>query len=63
MQTRLGSHVTVATAPIRPLAWELPYAARGALEKAKRQTTTTKNTLKKAIRMLWNKQDRLTIKP
>ena len=38
-----------ATAPIGPLAWEPPYAARAALEKAKRQkqkkktkkTTTT----------------------
>ena len=27
----------VATAPIRPLAWGPPYAAGGALEKAKRQ--------------------------
>ena len=27
----------VATAPIRPLAWEPPYAAEAALEKAKRQ--------------------------
>ena len=26
-----------ATAPIRPLAWEPPYAAGAALEKAKRQ--------------------------
>jgi len=26
----------VATAPIRPLAWELPYAEEAALEKAKR---------------------------
>ena len=26
-----------ATAPIRPLAWESPYAMRVALEKAKRQ--------------------------
>ena len=26
-----------ATAPIRPLAWELPYAEGAALEKAKRQ--------------------------
>ena len=26
-----------ATAPIRSLAWESPYAAGGALEKAKRQ--------------------------
>jgi len=42
---RLGSRVAllwlwcrlVATAPIRPLAWEPPYAAGAALEKAKRQ--------------------------
>jgi len=27
----------VATAPIRPLAWESPYAVEAALEKAKRQ--------------------------
>ena len=27
----------MATAPIRPLAWEPPYAAEAALEKAKRQ--------------------------
>ena len=26
-----------ATAPIRPLAWELPYATGAALENAKRQ--------------------------
>ena len=29
-----------ATAPIRPLAWEPPYAARAAIEKAKRQKQT-----------------------
>ena len=42
---RLGSDSTLlwfwrspeATAPIRPLAWEPPYAAGAALEKAKRQ--------------------------
>ena len=28
---------SVATAPIRPLTWEPPYAAGAALEKAKRQ--------------------------
>jgi len=35
----------VATAPIRPLAWEPSYAAGVALEKAKRQKTkqNTKN--------------------
>jgi len=27
----------VATAPVRPLAWEPPYASDVALEKAKRQ--------------------------
>ena len=31
-----------ATAPIRSLAWEPPYAAGVVLEKAQRQTTTTK---------------------
>ena len=30
-------HRLVATAPIRPLAWEPPYAMGAALEKAKRQ--------------------------
>ena len=30
-------HRPVATAPMRPLAWELPYAVDMALEKAKRQ--------------------------
>ena len=42
---RLGSRVAVAlarlaaTAPIRPLAWEPPYAAGAAQEIAKRQKT------------------------
>ena len=39
-KTRLGSSVAVAlaaTAPIRPLAWEPPYAEDAALEKTKRQ--------------------------
>ena len=31
-----------ATAPIRPLAWEAPYATGTALEMAKRQKTKTK---------------------
>ena len=30
-------HRPAATAPIRPLAWEPPYAMGAALEKAKRQ--------------------------
>jgi len=30
-------HRAVATAPIRPLAWESPYAVGAALEKEKRQ--------------------------
>ena len=33
----------VATALIRPLAWEPPYAAREALEKAERQKKKKKN--------------------
>jgi len=32
-----------ATAPIRPLAWEPPYAAGATLEKAKRQKETNNN--------------------
>ena len=41
-----------ATAPIRPLAWEPPYAAGMALKKNKRQKTKTKtktNKQKKGI--------------
>ena len=34
----------VATAPIRPLAWESSYAAGVALEKAKRQKDVTVTT-------------------
>ena len=33
-------HRPAATAPIRPLGWESPYAAGAALEKAKRHTHT-----------------------
>ena len=36
------SHRLASTAPIRPLAWELPYATGAALEKAKRQKAKTK---------------------
>ena len=32
-----------ATAPIRPLAWEPPYAMGAALEKAKKDKTNKKN--------------------
>ena len=35
----------VATAPIRPLAWESPYAAGAALEMSKRQKKKTQNML------------------
>ena len=38
-------HRPVAAAPIRPLAWEPPYAAEAALEMAKRQ---------KKKKMIWN---------
>ena len=40
-------HRLVAAAPIRPLAWEPPYAVGEALEKAKRQKTKNKKTTKK----------------
>jgi len=36
----------VATAPIRPLAWELPYAMGVALEKVKRQKKKKKKAQK-----------------
>ena len=38
-QTQLGSviAVAVATAPIRPLSWEPPYASGAALEKTKKK--------------------------
>ena len=42
-QTRLGSHVAMATALIRSLAWEPPYAAGVALEKAKGQRKKERN--------------------
>ena len=34
----------MATAPIRPLAWESPYAAEAALEKAKNKIKKKKKT-------------------
>ena len=48
LQMRLGSCIAVAlawavaAAPIRPLAWEPPYAAGAAQEMAKRQKQKTK---------------------
>ena len=38
LQMRLGSSVAVIVAPIRPLAWELPYAAGAALKKKKKNS-------------------------
>ena len=43
-------HRLVATAPIRPLAWEPPYAAGVALEMAKRQKKKKKKERKKERR-------------
>ena len=44
----------VATTPIRPLAWEPPYAMGPALEKAKgpKKTKKTKNKIKDKERIL-----------
>ena len=44
---------SVATAPIRPLAWAPPYAAGAALEKAKRQNKKTimQMHVKKSLRL------------
>ena len=38
-----------ATAPIRPLAWEPPYAAGAAREEAKRQKQKNKKDTQKAL--------------
>ena len=38
-------HRAAATAPIRPLAWELPYANRKALEKTKNKNKQTNKKL------------------
>ena len=42
-------HRLAAAAPIRPLAWEPPYAVGAAQEKAKRQKTTTTTKIVKVI--------------
>ena len=39
----------VATAPIRPLSWDSPYAVEASLEKAKRHTHTQKKKKKKKL--------------
>ena len=44
-------HRPAATAPIRPLAWEPPYAPGAALEKAKRQKKRQKKKDKKKKRI------------
>ena len=38
-----------AAAPIRPLAWELPYAAGAALEKEKKKTKKKKKEKKSKL--------------
>ena len=44
----------VAMVPIRPLAWESPYAAEETLEKAKRQKTKNKKKKEmKKINKMW----------
>ena len=48
-----------AIAPIRPLAWEPPYAVGAALEKAKRQKNKKKN--KKNMLSLFMRK--ITLKP
>ena len=56
---------TVATAPIRPLAWEPPYAAGAAVEMAKRQKKkkkkkkgVTKQQLEKIFNFTQNERNR-----
>ena len=55
-QTQLGSGVLLwlwcrpaAAAPIGPLAWELPYAVGGVLEKTNKQKKTQKTEYKSRI--------------
>ena len=43
----------VATAPMRPLAWEPPYASGAALEKTKRQSKTKKPLLQMTLFPWW----------
>ena len=43
-------HRPPATAPIRPLAWEPPYAEEAALEKTKRQNKKQTNKQKTATK-------------
>ena len=43
-----------AIAPIRPLTWELPYAADVALEKTKKKERKKKDYLKGALRMIYS---------
>ena len=60
---RLGSdpallwlwHTPAATAPVRLLAWEPPYAMGAALEKAKKDKN--KQTNKKIFTPIWMKND------
>ena len=47
-------HRPVATAPIRPLAWEPPYAVGAALEKAKKKKNL-RILICKFVRMLESK--------
>ena len=57
-------HRLVATAPVRPLAWEPPYVTGAAQEIAKRQkktktkTKNTKTTLKIVIKPQEKKQEK-----
>ena len=45
---------TVATAPIRPLAWEPPYATGAALKKDKRQNKTKQKGVVRTVSLLYH---------
>ena len=47
-----------ATAPIRPLAWETPYAAGAALKKAKRQKKKKKKKKERKKKQTWRKDQK-----
>ena len=52
-------HRPMATAPIRPLAWESPCAAEVALEKTKRQKKKNRQVFEQDASKIDNEQMRL----
>ena len=49
---QLRTYGAVATAPIRPLAWELPYTAGAALKSGEKKKKR-KERIKREVRACW----------